>query len=129
MRNRAKCKLCNDIIESLGANQWVKCKCGEVSINGGPFKYEVSVGDYANMLRVDDDGNEVAIKVKQAEGQDSKEDTFGLKPSRDELLGMLLEQINNSENLPMHVRSSFVTYLELESALLLIYAILKEPRG
>lgn len=48
---------------------------------------------------------------------------------REELLGMLLDTIKYSEDLPFHVRSSFVTYLDLEGALALIYAILREPQG
>ena len=127
MRNRAKCKLCNEIIESIKVNSWVQCKCGEVSISGGLTSYLVAVGHYENLLRIDDDGNEIAVKVEQAESKNAKEEAFGVKPGRDQLLQMLFDQIKNSEGLPPHVRSSFVTYLDLEAALWLIYAILKAP--
>ena len=59
-----------------------------------------------------------------------QEDGNGVKDNRrSELMGMLLDVIHNSENLPSHVRSSFVTYLDLEGALALVYAILKESQG
>lgn len=45
---------------------------------------------------------------------------------KEELLEMLYETIKNSENLPPHVRSSYVTYMELEGVLALMYSILKE---
>lgn len=47
---------------------------------------------------------------------------------KEELLEMLYETIKNSETLPPHVRSSFVTYMDLEGVLALMYSILKEPR-
>ena len=35
MRNRAKCKLCKNIIESKYEGDNVHCECGEISIDGG----------------------------------------------------------------------------------------------
>ena len=50
------------------------------------------------------------------------------KPSFDDLMAMLHDQIRQSENYPMHVRGSFVTYLELENLMLLVYALFKAKR-
>lgn len=33
--NKVKCKKCGDIIESKTQHQFVTCKCGAVSIDGG----------------------------------------------------------------------------------------------
>lgn len=33
--NKARCKNCNDIIESLYRHDFVFCKCGAISIDGG----------------------------------------------------------------------------------------------
>ena len=33
--NKIRCKKCNDIIESKTANDFKKCKCGAVAIDGG----------------------------------------------------------------------------------------------
>lgn len=129
MRNRAKCKLCKSVIESLedNAQELIACACGEIAIMGGSSHYYVEVKDkFENMLRIDDNEQEVSVKVKQSESQDTKEEAMEIKPTRDQLLEMLLEQLRVSENLPPHVRSSFVTYLDLEAALWLVYAIFKQ---
>ena len=46
-------------------------------------------------------------------------------PSREELLEYLGDHLKHGETLPPHVRQSFVTYMDLELVLDLIYAILK----
>ena len=33
--NKAKCLLCGDIIESLSRHDFVTCKCGALSVDGG----------------------------------------------------------------------------------------------
>lgn len=35
IRNRAKCNLCGDIIESKSRHDFVTCKCGACSVDGG----------------------------------------------------------------------------------------------
>lgn len=35
MRNRCKCKLCGDIIESISRHDFVECQCGEIFTDGG----------------------------------------------------------------------------------------------
>ena len=35
LRNRAKCKLCGDTIESTHVHDFVSCSCGAVSVDGG----------------------------------------------------------------------------------------------
>lgn len=35
IENKAKCKLCDDVIESKGQWDFVTCKCGEISVDGG----------------------------------------------------------------------------------------------
>jgi hypothetical protein len=34
-RNRVHCKHCSDIIESKSTNDFQKCKCGKIGIDGG----------------------------------------------------------------------------------------------
>lgn len=34
-KNKAKCKKCGDIIESTYRHNFVTCKCGSVSVDGG----------------------------------------------------------------------------------------------
>lgn len=33
--NKAKCKNCNDVIVSNSVHDFVKCKCGKISVDGG----------------------------------------------------------------------------------------------
>ena len=35
-RNRARCKKCGDVIESKHVHDFVTCKCGSISVDGGP---------------------------------------------------------------------------------------------
>lgn len=35
-RNRARCKLCGDIVESLHVHDFQRCKCGAMAVDGGP---------------------------------------------------------------------------------------------
>lgn len=35
LHNRAKCALCQDVIESFSRHDWVSCKCGEIFVDGG----------------------------------------------------------------------------------------------
>jgi hypothetical protein len=35
IRNRCKCAKCGDIIESKFRHDWVQCKCGAISTDGG----------------------------------------------------------------------------------------------
>lgn len=35
IRNAARCKKCNDVIESKHRHDWVSCKCGAIFVDGG----------------------------------------------------------------------------------------------
>lgn len=35
IRNRAKCKICRDIIESLHRHDFIYCKCKSIFVDGG----------------------------------------------------------------------------------------------
>ena len=37
IRNRVRCKRCNDIIESKSVHDFVTCSCKAVSVDGGTF--------------------------------------------------------------------------------------------
>ena len=50
MRNRAKCKLCNDIIESTDNKDVIDCKCGEISVMGGQEKMGCMAKSWDNSL-------------------------------------------------------------------------------
>lgn len=35
LKNKAQCKLCDDVIESKYRHDFVSCKCGEIFVDGG----------------------------------------------------------------------------------------------
>jgi len=123
MKNRAKCKLCKNVIESFHELDYVSCSCGEISICGGNYKYECYANDFNNFLRIDDQENEIIVKVK--EEIEIKKDEFAQKPTRDELLKVLDEMIVNIENLPSHVMATPINHYDFCSALILMRSILK----
>ena len=47
-RNRAQCKLCKDIIESKHRHDFVTCKCGKLSVDGG-YDYIKRSGEPKNI--------------------------------------------------------------------------------
>ena len=51
MRNRAKCKLCDDIIESVHHHDYITCKCGEISVDGGDHYCRCSARNWENFIR------------------------------------------------------------------------------
>ena len=64
MRNRAKCKLCGDIIESFHPTDVVECKCGEIAVDRG-LGLGCAARDWKNFVRVDDEGNEIVVRITE----------------------------------------------------------------
>ncbi len=58
--NKAKCKKCGDIIESKHVHDYVKCKCGAISVDGGHYYLKRSFPggadyrDYIEELSIED---------------------------------------------------------------------------
>lgn len=122
MRNRAKCKLCLDVIESMHATDMQICKCGEIGVEGGSAFY-CRAKNWDNFLRIDDDGREIAVKVSS----DTTISHSGIesKPSRQELLEMFDEMVKTYEALPSNAMTSPVTHYDLLSVMLLVSALFK----
>lgn len=121
MINRAKCKLCNSIIESYHATDLVLCKCGEISVDGGNA-LRCSANNWDNFIRVDDQGNEIEVKVKYLNDVEDKPTT---SPNKKELLKMLEDMIENIERLPPQAMLTAITHYDFCSALLLLSSILR----
>lgn len=127
MRNRAKCRLCNDIIESKHNQDHVSCSCGQISIDGGSEYYRCLAIDWENFIRIADDGSEVEVKIENSPDKDhedkAKEAIKDKRMTRDELIQHLKDHLTHAETLPPHVKQSFCTYMDLDAAISLIYAI------
>jgi hypothetical protein len=119
VRNRAKCKLCGDVLESFHRYDHVSCKCGEISISGGDYAFETSAKSYDNFLRVDDEGNEIIVKFKDQ----SHDNVQGSKPNKKDLIDSLDHMISSIENLPEHAKSHPINHYDFASALMLLRAI------
>lgn len=117
MRNRAKCKKCQFILESFTIQDYVECSCGEISIWGGNQFLHCSAKNWDNFLRVDDKDQEIQVVFQEKELESNS------KPNKKELLDMLKSMIESYEKLPKEAIHSFVTASELLSLMLLLQAI------
>lgn len=128
MRNRAKCKLCSTIIESFHRYDYISCDCGEISIEGGADKFITGAKDYANFLRIDDLDRESPVKVQESnDGQKNAlpEKDVESKPSRRELIEMLVGMAKEIERLPDRAMQQPINQYEYYSLLTLLSAIFK----
>lgn len=125
MRNRAKCKLCKSVIESFHEFDYVTCKCGEISIDGGLQKCRAMAKSWENFLRVDDNDDEIIVTVKDAEEQKESIEPVKSGITRDELLITVNEMIKNVESLPERVMNEPINHYDYASLLMLISSILK----
>jgi hypothetical protein len=135
MKNRAKCKLCSNIIESFHTTDFVMCKCEEISVSGGDA-LKCGAKNWDNFLRVDDDGHEIVVKIESpanpqntssddsAKSNSNNSDQYShKKPSKIELLDILKEMIKNIENLPEYAMSTPITHYDFSSFLILFLAL------
>jgi hypothetical protein len=128
MRNRAKCKLCNTIIESLSRHDYVKCECGEIALDGGTDYLRALAGDFANFIRLDDDNNEIQVtyeEKKQEENGKIEEQVSAHKPSKEELIAMLEEMIKSYENMPHWAMHQPVSHADQLSLLMIVSSLFK----
>ncbi len=119
MLNRAKCRLCQCIIESKEPHDWVNCECGEIGISGGKDSYRCLANDFGNFIRVDDEGNDIVVTVKE------KGSEIAPRLSKNDLLNMLDEMIKNIEELPDHAKLSSINHFDHASLLYLLSAIFR----
>lgn len=120
MKNRAKCKLCSSIIESFHSYDYVICKCGAIGVSGGDLMH-CSALDWKNFMRVDDQGNEIIVTVKDG----SEDATPTSKPSKKELIAMLDEMAKNIERLPENAMTTAINHYDYLSLLLLLSTLFK----
>jgi hypothetical protein len=50
--NKAQCKLCGDIIESLHGHHMQWCKCGEIAVDGGKNYLRRSAKNLDNIIEL-----------------------------------------------------------------------------
>lgn len=120
MQNKAKCKLCNTIIESFHSTDYAQCECGEIAVEGGD-SMRCLARDWNNFQRVDSNGN-TFIPTVAKEGE-SNEDNQTTHVDKDELLKMVEDMIASYERLPVHALSGPASNADLLSILFLVKSI------
>lgn len=127
MRNRAKCKLCNTIIESLHRYDYVSCKCNEISISGGADKLECAAKDFSNFIRIDDEGKEVNVKVVDKPNEEKElpvEEDKPVELTREQKIEMVDSMLKYYDDLPGHAMMSSPTQYDLKAVFLMIKQVL-----
>lgn len=130
MRNRAKCKLCEETIESKHQHDYVTCKCGEISLDGGNAYHHCRATDWNNLIYLDEEDNELIMKREEGGKLPAGEDksinkiTY-LPPPREEMLRMLDEMYKRITELPMEATLAPVTHADMASLIMLLSSILK----
>lgn len=124
MKNRAKCRLCGSLIESFHRYDFVACKCGEISIDGGKDHLHCAAKDWKNFLRVDDVGNEIIVSVAGEESEVHMQLDSTPLQSKKERIDMLRTMIGNLENLPPEVLLKPVNHYDFYSYLAVVLSIL-----
>jgi len=154
MKNRAKCKLCEDVLESFHRYDYQVCKCGEISITGGSDVYECAAKEWKNFLRVDDNNNLIVVKtfdkkidqrvnektdesVKEKEDESVKEkadeniqektnvNANNKKYIKNQLFEIMKKFIDDIDSLPIHARHQAVTHSDLSAFANVVYSILQ----
>ena len=124
MKNKAKCKLCKSVIESFFADDYIECKCGEIALHGG-MAMKCSAKSWDNFIRVQEDGKEVPIKVKNSDKPEIYPEENLNKPTKNELLTHLRILAENIEQLPQNVMTLPVTHYDFLSLILVLEAIFR----
>jgi hypothetical protein len=131
MKNRAKCKLCKTTIESFFKDDYIYCKCGEIAISGGHYELRTFAKDYANFLRIDDEGNEIIVQFKESADKEAEEklEDPPKEVTKEELLNILEEMIKSDESLPQQAHHAPISYYDLLRYMLVISNILKKDNN
>ncbi len=113
MRNRAKCKKCECIIESTMRKDEMHCQCGSISVSGGDLM-GCSATDWSLFLRVDDEGNIIVPSIKETS-----------KPTREDFLAALDEMIKRIEEMPKQAMVVAINHYDFVSLLILLSSIFR----
>lgn len=129
MRNRAKCKVCGDVLESFHRHDYVVCKCEEISIDGGLDYLHASAKNFDNFLRIDEDDSEIPVQYHEKDqGKDQqidKQEEAHSKPDKDQLISMLDDLIKSYDNLPQQAILAPVNHSDILSVLMLVSSLFK----
>ncbi len=113
MRNRAKCKACESIIESMNSQDECGCACGKISVSGGD-KMGCAATDWSLFLRVDDENNVIVPNIKEA-----------APVTKEDLLLALDDMIHRIEEMPKQAMIISINHYDFVSLLILLSSIFR----
>jgi hypothetical protein len=125
MRNRAKCKLCNSVLESFGPDDFVTCSCGEIAI--GPKLY-AAARSWSNFLRVDDNDCEICVSYQENDNKkhnDVYKEEQAHATTLEEFVSKLEDMIKTYKRLPEEAKNKPVTHADHMSLLMLLSSLFK----
>lgn len=127
MRNRAKCKKCQQIIESFHSTDFVICGCNEIAVDGGEA-LKCFARDWTNFLRVDDEGNEIVPEIKEANMPSHTTLVEDISTKDGDALEALKAMIDSYVKLPRHVIDSPATSGDLCNVMMIIYQAMRDRK-
>jgi hypothetical protein len=125
MKNRAKCRKCESIIESFYDDDFVSCKCGSIFVDGGAAM-RCGADDWSNFLRVDDAGNIIIPVIQMQPDDNRKPDSKSRDERKQERLVVLRDMIKHFESLPPQVMSHPIDHYDFVSLLLFIESLVTD---
>lgn len=118
MRNRAKCKLCSNIIESMHDYDLQVCECGEIAVDRG-LAMKCYARDFKNFLRVADDDRVFEPKIVEKDEQEMPLHTSfsEIRQNLVEVVGALTQMIESIHALPDDAMSKPITHYDFVTLL------------
>lgn len=124
MKNIAKCKLCSSVIESFHSTDYVSCKCGEISVDGGEAM-RCAAKDWSNFLRIDEQGKECKVSVKEGDDEPADKEEGAYIESVEDVLKNIEHMMGILDGLPQNAMTQPLTHYDMYSMLLLMSAVIK----
>lgn len=121
MRNIAKCKLCNTIIESFHSTDYVECQCGEICVKEGAAM-KCAAKSFKNLVRIDDNNREIDVVFKEKDIPKLESD----EPTKKQLIEMMELLVQNYTEMHSQALRSFCTNSDIAAALMIILSIFKK---
>lgn len=122
MTTKAKCKLCQDIIQIGQEDGYVKCSCGEIGLHRDQGTNSYYARDWDNFFFVDDKGNEIIPTIKKM--QDTERTNVVM--NRQQMLEMLDKFVSDIEALPPLAMQTYINHYDYLNLLTLIRALFKD---
>jgi len=124
IRNRAKCKKCQSIIESFFPTDLVFCACREIAVEGGEAM-KCMANEWSNFLRVDDEGNEIIPTIREVKDSSVELEVPHRIHNKSEILKVIDHLIDTLNDLPPHALATSLTQYDQLAMLTILGSILK----